>query len=53
MMPANMTEKADWGTDMTTTTNRRGRRWTLARRITDRLFPRVFPGNHHPVWSAS
>ncbi len=31
---------------------RRAHRWTLARRITDRLFRRVFPGQHHQIWSA-
>jgi hypothetical protein len=35
-----------------TTHNPRAHRWTLARRITDRL-PRIMPGKHHPVWSAS
>jgi hypothetical protein len=30
--------------------NRRAHRWTLARRIADKWFPRVFPGQHHTIW---
>lgn len=27
----------------------RAHRWTLTRRITDRLFPRFVPGRHHSL----
>lgn len=30
----------------------RARRWTLTRRITDRLFPRLIPGRHHNLASS-
>lgn len=27
----------------------RAHRWTLTRRLADRLFPRLLPGQHHPI----
>jgi hypothetical protein len=33
-----------------TTTHRRANRWTLTRRLTDRLIPHLLPGRHHIIW---
>lgn len=30
----------------------RARRWTIARRLADRLFPRFVPGRHHNLASS-
>jgi hypothetical protein len=29
---------------------RHARKWTLTRRLADRWFPHVFPGQRHMIW---